>query len=71
MDHRINGLIADLQQGHIDRRTFMVRASALGMSAFAVGAALRTAGVAAQDASPGASPAASPVANEVAQSLTP
>ena len=76
MDHRINGLIADLQQGHIDRRTFMVRASALGMSAFAAGAALRSAGVAAQDASPAASPGASPAASpaaggDVAASLTP
>ncbi len=72
MDRRINGLIADLQQGHIDRRTFMVRASALGMSAFAVGAALRAAGVSAQDASPAATPGASPAAGGgVATSLTP
>ncbi|MEJ7763343.1 MAG: branched-chain amino acid ABC transporter substrate-binding protein [Thermomicrobiales bacterium] len=66
MDRRINGLIADLQHGRIDRRTFMVRASALGMSAFAAGAALRAAGASAQDASPGASPAASPGASPVA-----
>lgn len=52
MDARINELIGQLQSQAIDRRTFMVRASALGMSAFAIGAALRASGVAAQDASP-------------------
>ena len=58
VDPRMDGLVEQLRSGSIDRRTFLVRASALGMSAFAAGAALRAAGVAAQDASP--SPMASP-----------
>ena len=56
MDPRTNELIEQLRTQAIDRRTFMVRASALGLSAFAAGAALRAAGVSAQDASPAASP---------------
>ncbi|MBA2276180.1 MAG: branched-chain amino acid ABC transporter substrate-binding protein [Chloroflexia bacterium] len=58
VDPRLDRLVEQLRGGGIDRRTFLVRASALGMSAFAAGAALRSAGVAAQDASP--SPMASP-----------
>lgn len=66
MDPRINELTEQLRTRAIDRRTFMVRASALGMSAFAAGAALRASGVSAQGATPGASPASSPSASPVA-----
>ena len=52
MDRRFVDLVDDLKRGGIDRRTFIVRAVALGASAFAIGAGLRSAGlVAAQDAS--------------------
>lgn len=51
MDRRFVDLVDELQRGGIDRRTFIVRAVALGASAFAIGAGLRSAGlVAAQDA---------------------
>ncbi len=64
-DPRLQGLIDQVRDGAIDRRTFMVRAAALGVSTLAAGAALATAGAAAQDASPGASPDASPGASPV------
>lgn len=51
MDRRFVHLVDELKRGGIDRRTFIVRAVALGASAFAIGAGLRSAGVAAaQDA---------------------
>lgn len=50
-DRRLSRLIRDLQAGKVDRRNFVVRATALGMSPFAIGGALRAA---AQDASPAA-----------------
>ena len=52
MDRRFETLVEQLQRGTIDRRTFMVRAVALGFSASAIGAALRGGRVAAQDATP-------------------
>ena len=52
MDQRFERLIEDLRAKRIDRRTFVVRAAALGVSAFAIGAGLARAGaVSAQDAS--------------------
>lgn len=52
-DHRFEKLVDDMRAGSIDRRTFVVRAFALGISASAAGAVLaQTAG--AQDASPAA-----------------
>jgi branched-chain amino acid transport system substrate-binding protein len=55
MDQRFNELVEDLRAKRIDRRTFTVRAVALGASAMAIGAGLAKAGVAAaQDATPGA-----------------
>ncbi len=58
-DQRFSDLIEQLRHGRVDRRTFMVRATALGVSASAIGVALMRGGVvAAQDATPGASPAA-------------
>jgi branched-chain amino acid transport system substrate-binding protein len=58
-DQRFSDLIEQLRHGRVDRRTFMVRATALGVSASAIGVALVRGGVvAAQDATPGASPAA-------------
>ena len=51
MDQRFEQLVEDLRTKRIDRRTFVVRAAALGVSAFAIGAGLARAGVAsAQDA---------------------
>jgi len=58
MDPRVETLVQALRKGAIDRRTFVLRAAALGLSAGAAGSLLRTAGVAAQDASPAASGAA-------------
>lgn len=56
-DPRFESLVEQVRSGAIDRRTFMVRSAAIGVSAFAAGAVLAgTAG--AQDATPGASPAA-------------
>lgn len=63
MDARFNDLVEQLRADKIDRRTFAVRAAALGVSAFGIGAALRASGAAAQDASPVASPGASPAAS--------
>ena len=72
VDPRIDGLIEQLRSGSIDRRTFVVRAAALGMSAFAAGAALRAAGVAAQGATPSPMASPSPVASPAAGgALTP
>ena len=51
MDKRFEHLIEQLRRDRIDRRTFFVRAAALGLSASAIGASLRGAGLAAaQDA---------------------
>ncbi len=63
VDPRIDGLIEQLRSGSIDRRTFVVRAAALGMSAFAAGAALRAAGVAAQGGTPSPFVSPSPMAS--------
>jgi branched-chain amino acid transport system substrate-binding protein len=65
-DPRLEGLIDQVRSGAIDRRTFMVRAAALGVSTLAAGAALASSGAGAQDASPEASPQASPAASPVA-----
>ena len=72
---RVDALVNQLRGGHLDRRQFMSRAGALGLSAGAAAALARTAG--AQDASPsaspspGASPAASPGAGgETGYALT-
>ncbi len=61
-DPSLEGLIDQVRSGAIDRRTFMVRAAALGVSTLAAGAALASTGAGAQDASPAASPQASPAA---------
>ncbi|MGI8485337.1 MAG: branched-chain amino acid ABC transporter substrate-binding protein [Thermomicrobiales bacterium] len=53
---RFESLVQQFRSGTIDRRTFLARATILGVGA---GAALRSMGVAAQDASPVASPAGS------------
>jgi branched-chain amino acid transport system substrate-binding protein len=53
-DPRFTRLVEQLQQGAIDRRTFMVRSFALGVSATVAGSVL-AGSVAAQDASPAAS----------------
>jgi len=53
---RFESLIQQFRSGTIDRRTFLARATMLGVGA---GVALRSMGVAAQDASPAASPASS------------
>ena len=53
MDHRFSKLVEQLRARQIDRRTFVVRAVALGASGMAIGAGLARAGVAvAQDATP-------------------
>lgn len=54
MDHRIDKLVSELKAGAIDRRTFIVRAVALGLTASAIGASLRASSVSAQDATPAA-----------------
>lgn len=59
MDHRFEKLVDQLKQGKVDRRNFMLRAFALGISTSAVGAALRASGAAAQDGTPTAEGAAS------------
>ncbi len=56
MDLRVEQLVQAFRQGTIDRRAFVVRAAALGLSASAVGSMLRGT-VAAQEATPAASPA--------------
>jgi len=62
--HR-NDLLEHVRSGPLDRRAFMQRAAAAGISASAAGALFREATAAAQDASPGASPEASPAASPV------
>lgn len=57
-DPRFDTLIEQVRTGSIDRRTFLVRSAAIGISAAAAGSILAGT-AAAQDASPGASPAAS------------
>jgi branched-chain amino acid transport system substrate-binding protein len=52
-DPRFETLVAQVRSGSIDRRTFMVRAVALGVSASAIGAVLSSP-AGAQDASPAA-----------------
>ncbi|MBA2248132.1 MAG: ABC transporter substrate-binding protein [Chloroflexia bacterium] len=65
-DPRFETLVDQVRTGAIDRRTFVVRAAALGVSGLVAGAALRSIGASAQDATPGASPVASPVGSPVA-----
>lgn len=57
MDGRFTALVEDLDKGTIDRRTFMVRAVALGATIPAIAAALNIRSAAAQDATAEASPA--------------
>lgn len=57
VDSRIENLLSEFRSGNIDRRSFVMRAMALGLSASAIGSYSRAA---AQDATPGASPEASP-----------
>ena len=57
----IDQLLAQLNSGELSRRSFIRRATALGISAAAAGSLVRTVG--AQSASPQASPAASPSAS--------
>lgn len=53
MDNRFNFLVEQLRERQIDRRTFVVRAVALGASGMAIGAGLAKAGlVSAQEATP-------------------
>ncbi|MFT4040417.1 MAG: branched-chain amino acid ABC transporter substrate-binding protein [Thermomicrobiales bacterium] len=52
MDQRYTRLVEQLQTGSIDRRNFIVRAFALGISTSVIGSALRVTGAAAQDATP-------------------
>jgi branched-chain amino acid transport system substrate-binding protein len=59
VDPRFESLVSKVRDGEIDRRTFMVRAAALGVSAFAAGAVL-SGTAAAQDASPAAAGAIGP-----------
>ena len=68
MDTRFERLLKELQRGRIDRRTFMVRAVALGVSAGAIRTGLLTSGAAAQDATPAAS--ASSIGNASIEHLT-
>lgn len=53
VDSRIEGLLSDFKAGKVDRRSFMVRAFALGVSASAIGTHMRAF---AQDSTPEASP---------------
>lgn len=57
MDQRYTRLVEQLQTGAIDRRNFIVRAFALGISTSIIGSALRAGSAAAQDATPEASSA--------------
>ncbi|HEV2527025.1 MAG TPA: ABC transporter substrate-binding protein [Thermomicrobiales bacterium] len=54
-------LIADLWAARIDRRTFLTRASAAGLSTAAAIAAIRAMPVVAQDATPAATPIGTPI----------
>jgi branched-chain amino acid transport system substrate-binding protein len=63
MDRCFESLVEQLKRGRIDRRTFFVRAVALGFTASAIGAGLRAAVVAAQDATPAASGGAASIGN--------
>jgi len=66
MDQRFDELIDQLRARRIDRRSFMVRAAALGLSGAAIAAGLnRAGGTSAQDATPGASPAAGTKATDI------
>ncbi len=61
MDSRFESLVKQLQDGSIDRRTFLVRAVALGVSVSAIGGALmRVEGAAAQEGTPAAGGELSP-----------
>ena len=60
MDSRFETLVKQLQDGSIDRRTFLVRSVALGVSVSAIGSGLLRADAAAQDATPSASTELSP-----------
>ncbi|MGI8404962.1 MAG: ABC transporter substrate-binding protein, partial [Thermomicrobiales bacterium] len=65
----IDQLLTQLNSGELSRRSFIRRATALGISAAAAGSLVRTVG--AQSASPGASPSASPVADGGVTVLSP
>lgn len=54
VDSRIENLLSEFRSGSIDRRSFVLRAMALGLSASAIGSYSRAL---AQDATPDASPA--------------
>jgi branched-chain amino acid transport system substrate-binding protein len=54
VDVRYTALVEELNEGRIDRRTFMVRAIALGATIPAIAAALNLRGVSAQDSTPAA-----------------
>lgn len=56
MKTRIDELVEQFRQGDLSRRSFVRRATALGLSAAAAGSLIQRAG--AQDATPGASPSA-------------
>ncbi len=58
MDGRFSALVEELHQGRVDRRTFMVRAVALGVSVSAIATAINFRGASAQDATAEASAAA-------------
>jgi branched-chain amino acid transport system substrate-binding protein len=64
MDQRFENLVDQLKRGKVDRRNFMLRAFALGVSASAIGAGLRAAGGSAQDASPAAGESAASIGNQ-------
>ena len=65
----IDQLVAQLNSGAVSRRSFIRRATALGLSAAAAGTLVRAVG--AQDASPAASPSASPVGGGAVTVLSP
>ena len=71
MDNRFATLVQQLETRTIDRRTFLVRAVALGVSVPAIGAALmRAPGVSAQDATPAAGTKATDIGNPNIEHLT-
>jgi branched-chain amino acid transport system substrate-binding protein len=63
MDHRFEKLLDQLKRGKIDRRNFMLRAFALGVSTSAIYSALRSGSAAAQDATPAAAGGAASIGN--------
>lgn len=63
MDQRFEKLVDQLKRGKVDRRNFMLRAFALGVSTSAIGAALRSNSATAQDATPAAEGGAASIGN--------